>query len=81
MAALTELRAETRATGVMAPEQVVAAAFSALEHRRCSVIPRLANRLLAGSTRLLPRHAVARMAERTMRRKSPATSTTVPQRA
>ncbi len=64
----------------MAPERVVAAAFSALERRHCSVIPGLANRLLAGSTRLFPRQTVARMSERTMRPKSPTISTTAPQR-
>jgi short-subunit dehydrogenase len=64
----------------MAPEQVVAAAFRALERRRCSVVPGLANRLLAGSTRLLPRQAVVRMSERTMRpKKSPVTFTTTPE--
>jgi short-subunit dehydrogenase len=64
----------------MAPEQVVAAAFRALERRRCSVVPGLANRLLAGSTRLLPRQAVVRMSERTMRpKKGTATITTAPQ--
>jgi short-subunit dehydrogenase len=51
----------------MAPEHVVAAAFSALERRRCSVIPGLRNRLLAGSTRLAPRQTVVRISERTMR--------------
>jgi short-subunit dehydrogenase len=66
----------------MAPEQVVAAAFRALERRRCSVVPGLANRLLAGSTRLLPRQAVVRMSERTMRpKKSPVTVTTASQGA
>jgi uncharacterized protein len=59
----------------MAPEQVVAAAFSALERRRCSMIPGLTNRLLPGSTRLLPRQTVARISERTMRPKHPTTST------
>ncbi|HET7046798.1 MAG TPA: hypothetical protein VFI54_00885 [Solirubrobacteraceae bacterium] len=44
----------------MTPEQVVAAAFSALERRRCSVIPGLRNRLLAESARLTPRLAAAR---------------------
>jgi short-subunit dehydrogenase len=39
----------------MAPEQVVAAAFSALERRRCSVVPGLRNRLLASAPRLTPR--------------------------
>jgi short-subunit dehydrogenase len=63
----------------MAPEQVVAAAFRALERRRCSVVPGLVNRLLAGSTRLLPRQAVVRLSERTMRPKSPVTATTAPQ--
>jgi short-subunit dehydrogenase len=51
----------------MAPGQVVAAAFSALDHRRSTVVPGLGNRLLAGSTRLAPRQAVARLAERRMR--------------
>ena len=62
----------------MAPEQVVAAAFSALERRRCSVIPGLRNRLLAGSQRLASRQTVVRISERTMRPNSPTTSTTVP---
>ena len=63
----------------MSPEQVVAAAFRALERRRCSVVPGLTNRLLAGSTRLLPRQAVVRMSERTMRpKKSPVTFTATP---
>jgi hypothetical protein len=65
----------------MAPQQAVAAAFSALERRRCSVIPGLRNRLLAGSPRLTPRQTVVRISERTMRPKSPTTSTTVPRRA
>jgi short-subunit dehydrogenase len=65
----------------MAPEQVVAAAFTALERRRCSVTPGLRNRLLAGSPRLLPRQTVARVSERTMRPKHPATAATAPQRA
>jgi short-subunit dehydrogenase len=65
----------------MAPEQVVAAAFRALERRRCSVIPGLANRLLAGSPRLFPRQTMARMSRRTMRPKGPATSTIAPQRS
>lgn len=59
--------------GRMAPERVVAAAFGALDRRRCSVIPGLANQLLAGSTRLLPRQAVARMSQRTMRPKGSGT--------
>ena len=63
----------------MSPEQVVAAAFRALERRRCSVVPGLANRLLAGSTRLLPRQTVVRMSERTMRpKKGPVTFTATP---
>ena len=63
----------------MSPEQVVAAAFRALERRRCSVVPGLTNRLLAGSTRLLPRQAVVRMSERTMRpKKTPVTFTATP---
>jgi short-subunit dehydrogenase len=65
----------------MAPEHVVAAAFTALERGRCSVIPGRANRLLADSTRLLPRQTVARMSERTMRPKSLGASTTAPRRA
>ena len=64
----------------MAPEQVVAAAFTALERRRCSVIPGLRNRLLADAPRLTPRQTVVRISERTMRPKSP-TSTTTPPRA
>jgi len=51
----------------MAPEQVVTAAFSALDRRRSTVVPGLGNRLLAGSTRLASRQAVARLAERRMR--------------
>jgi len=51
----------------MAAAQVVAAAFSALDHRRSMVVPGLGNRLLAGSARLAPRQTVARMAERRMR--------------
>jgi short-subunit dehydrogenase len=58
----------------MAPEQAVAAAFSALEGRRCSVIPGLRNRLLAGAPRLTPRQTVVRISERTMRPKSPTTA-------
>jgi hypothetical protein len=54
----------------MAPEQVVAAAFSALERRRCSVIPGLRNRLLAGAPRLTPRQTVVQISERTMRPRS-----------
>jgi len=46
---------------------VLAAAFSALDHRRSMVVPGLGNRLLAGSTRLASRQAVARLAERRMR--------------
>jgi hypothetical protein len=65
----------------MAPEQVVGAAFTALERRRCSVIPGRRNRLLAGAPRLVSRQTVARISERTMRPKSPTTSTTAPQRA
>jgi short-subunit dehydrogenase len=55
----------------MAPEQVVAAAFSALEHRRCSVIPGLRNRLLASAPRVTPRQTVVRVSERTMRPSGP----------
>ena len=51
----------------MAPRPVVAAAFSALDRRRSMVVPGLGNRLLAGSTRLASRQAVARLAERRMR--------------
>jgi short-subunit dehydrogenase len=51
----------------MAPGQVVAAAFSALQRGRSTVVPGLGNRLLTVATRLVPRQAVARMAERTMR--------------
>ena len=51
----------------MAPEQVVAAAFSALDRRRAVVVPGLGNRLRAGLTRLVPRQTVARMVERRMR--------------
>jgi len=51
----------------MDPAQVVAAAFSGLDHRRCTVVPGLGNRLLAGSSRLVSRQAVARLAERRMR--------------
>jgi short-subunit dehydrogenase len=64
----------------MAPEQVVRAAFSALDHRRSTVIPGLSNRLLANSTRLAPRQLVARIAERTMRPRGGPTDTTAPQR-
>lgn len=56
----------------MSPEPVVTAAFSALERRRCSVVPGLANRLLAESPRLAPRQTVARLVERTLRPKRPA---------
>jgi uncharacterized protein len=63
----------------MAPEQVVAAAFSALERRRCSVTPGLRNRLLAGTPRLTPRQIVVRVSERTMRPKTSTRSVTVPQ--
>jgi len=51
----------------MAPEEVVAAAFRALERRRCSVIPGLPNQVLAASTRAVPRQLVARVSELTMR--------------
>ena len=51
----------------MTPGQVVAAAFSALDRRRSTVVPGLGNRLLASSTRLASRQAVARLAERKMR--------------
>jgi short-subunit dehydrogenase len=44
----------------MAPEEVVDAAFRALERRRCSVTPGLRNRLLAGAPRLTPRQTVVR---------------------
>jgi short-subunit dehydrogenase len=60
----------------MAPEQVVAAAFNALERRRCSVTPGLVNRLLATTPRLAPRQTVARISERTMRPKTSTPSTT-----
>jgi short-subunit dehydrogenase len=63
----------------MAPEQVVAAAFSALEQRRCSVIPGLRNRLLADTPRLAPRQTVVRISERTMRAKNSTGSVAVPQ--
>ena len=53
----------------MAPEQVVEAAFAAIEHRRSTVIPGLRNRMLANSTRLAPRQFLAQSAERTMRPK------------
>ena len=62
----------------MAPDQVVAAAFSALERRHCSVVPGLRNRLLAGAARLTPRQTAVRISERTMRPESAATSDTVP---
>jgi uncharacterized protein len=51
----------------MTPEQVVAAAFRALERRRPSVVTGLQNRMVANSGRLAPRAMVARIAERTMR--------------
>jgi hypothetical protein len=51
----------------MTPGQVVAAAFSALDRRRSTVVPGLGNRLLASSSRLASRQAVARLAERRMR--------------
>jgi short-subunit dehydrogenase len=63
----------------MAPEQVVAAAFSALERRRCSVIPGVRNRLLAAAPRLTPRQTVVRISERTMRPKISTPSMTEPQ--
>jgi uncharacterized protein len=62
----------------MAPEDVVAAAFSALERRRCSVTPGLRNRLLADAPRLTPRQTVVRISERTMRPKSSTSFVTVP---
>jgi short-subunit dehydrogenase len=62
----------------MAPEQVVAAAFTALSRRRCSVIAGLRNRLLAATPRLTPRQTVARISARTMRPKRPTTSMTLP---
>jgi hypothetical protein len=61
----------------MTPEQVVTAAFRALERRRCYVIPGLRNRLLAIATRLAPRQMAVRISERTMRPKS-RTSQAVP---
>jgi uncharacterized protein len=51
----------------MAPDDVVDAAFNALERRRCSVTPGLRNRLLANTPRLTPRQTVVRVSERTMR--------------
>jgi short-subunit dehydrogenase len=63
----------------MAPEDVVAAAFSALERRRCSVTPGLHNRLLADAPRLTPRQTVVRISERTMRPKTATSSANVPQ--
>jgi hypothetical protein len=51
----------------MDPAQVVAAALGGLGHRRSTVVPGLGNRLLAGSSRLVSRQAVARLAERRMR--------------
>jgi short-subunit dehydrogenase len=60
----------------MSPEQVVAAAFNALEQRRCSVIPGLRNRLLASAPRLAPRPTVVRISDRTMRPKTAGTTTT-----
>jgi short-subunit dehydrogenase len=51
----------------MAPEQLVRAAFAALDRRRCTVTPGLSNRLLALTPRLAGRQTVARIAERTMR--------------
>jgi uncharacterized protein len=51
----------------MAPSQVVAAAFRALERDRSTVVPGIGNRLLTVATRAVPRQAVARMAARTMR--------------
>jgi short-subunit dehydrogenase len=65
----------------MAPGQVVDAAFSALERRRCSVTPGLLNRLLAGAPRLTPRQTVVRISERTMRPKASTGSVTVRQRS
>jgi short-subunit dehydrogenase len=65
----------------MAPEKVVASAFSALDRRRCSVIPGLRNRLLASTPRLTPRQSVVRISERTMRPKRSTSSTTTHQRA
>lgn len=63
----------------MTPERVVATAFAALEGRRCSTIPGLRNRLLANTPRLAPRQTVARISERTMRPKAPATPPAQPQ--
>jgi short-subunit dehydrogenase len=57
----------------MAPEQVVDAAFRALERRRCSVVPGLRNRLLAIAPRLTPRQTVVRISARTMRPSTPPT--------
>ena len=51
----------------MAPAQVVAAAFRALDRGRSTVVPGLGNRLLTVATRAVPRQSVARMAARTMR--------------
>jgi short-subunit dehydrogenase len=65
----------------MAPEKIVASAFSALDRRRCSVIPGLRNRLLASTPRLTPRQSVVRISERTMRPKRSTSSTTTHQRA
>jgi short-subunit dehydrogenase len=63
----------------MAPGDVVDAAFSALERRRCSVTPGLRNRLLAATPRLTPRQMVVRVSERTMRPKSSTSSATMRQ--
>jgi short-subunit dehydrogenase len=63
----------------MAPGDVVDAAFSALERRRCSVTPGLHNRLLAAAPRLTPRQTVVRVSERTMRPKNSAGSVTMRQ--
>ena len=49
----------------MSPEKVVSAALRALDRRPSTVIPGMANRLLATTTRFAARQTVARIAERT----------------
>jgi len=60
----------------IAPERVVHAAFGALDRRSSTVVTGgLESWALTNSSRLVPRQLVARIAERTMRRKKPGTQT------
>jgi len=62
-------RVTLRTFGARTPEAVVEAGLDALEEGQEAVVPGLANRLIAGIPRLLPRRWIARGARRVMARR------------